>query len=146
MGQTTVKHLLYGNVAKVVRHGDYPVHRHSKPELYICLGGSATDCINGRNYTVLPGDVYVLSEDTQHAQSNMTDFRCCIFQFDMPLFAEQAASLGLTEKNGFKTLFIDDLKDKTEGCSCHCATSRGVHLGRGALGVNMGIKIKPWCR
>ena len=36
-------------------------------------------------------------------------------------------------------------RTKTEGCSCHCATTRGVHLRRrGELRVNMGIKIKPW--
>ncbi len=115
MGQASGKHLLYGNVAKVVRHGDFPVHKHSKSELYICIGGSANDCINDRDFAVLPGDVYVLTEDTEHWQSNMNDFRCCIFQFDMDVFMEQAAVLNLTEKNGFRTLFIDDVKDKREG-------------------------------
>ncbi len=115
MAQMLDKHLLYGNVAKVVRHGNFPVHKHSKSELYICIGGSANDCINDRDTSVLPGDVYVLTEDTRHFQSNMKDFRCCIFQFDMELFLERAQNLNLSDKPGFKALFVDDVRDKRTG-------------------------------
>lgn len=109
------KHVLVGNVAKVIRNGEFPLHRHSKAELYICLGGSAKDQINGAETDVLPGDVYVLSADTVHGQTDMNDFRCCIFNFNMDAFMSHAESLNLVDKNGFKALFIDDMKDKREG-------------------------------
>ena len=107
--------LLFGNVNKVVRNGDFPLHKHNKAELYICVGGSANDCINGSDRLVLPGDVYVLTADTEHLQSNMNDFRCCIFQFDMELFLSRAKDFNLDEKQGFRSLFIDDVKDKLDG-------------------------------
>ncbi len=109
------KHVLVGNVAKVIRNGEFPLHRHNKAEIYICLGGSATDYINGAATDVLPGDVYVLSADTVHWQTNMNDFRCCIFNFNSEAFMSRAESFNLGDKNGFKTLFIDDMKDKREG-------------------------------
>lgn len=115
MMQMIDRHLLYGNVAKVVRQGDFPLHLHKKSELYICLGGNATDCINGKNTQVLPGDVYVLTEDTRHCQSNMNDFRCCIFQFDMSVLFERAKLLKFQDKAGFKALFVDDVNTKREG-------------------------------
>ena len=115
MDNTADKHVLFGNVAKVVRHGEFPLHRHNKAELYICLGGGANDRINGADTEVLPGDVYVLSADTQHWQTNMTDFRCCIFSFDMETFFSRAKSLNLFEKAGFRSLFIDDMNDKRKG-------------------------------
>ena len=104
--------LLYGNVNKAVRRGEFPLHHHSMAELYVCLGGSATDEVDGTENTVLPGDVYVHPKDVMHKQRNMTDFRCCVFQFDMERLKKRADLLELSKNPGFITLFDEDIKEK----------------------------------
>ena len=106
--------LLFGNVNKAVRKGEFPPHRHRMAELYVCLGGNAIDDIDGIENNVFPGDVYVHPSNVTHKQRNMKDFRCCVFQFDMEGLMKRAELLGFSEKPGFVTLFDEDIRSRIE--------------------------------
>ena len=109
-GNSPTNPKLFDEVLKPLRQGVFPRHTHKYDELYICIGGSATDTINGITGTVLPGDVYVVSSDAVHEQTNMVNFRCCIFKFDMPRLLERVKDTHLSEKTGFRELFVNNYK------------------------------------
>lgn len=99
--------LLVGNVNKARRWGSFPSHTHAEAELYLCLGGSATDKLDGVDKTVLAGDVFVHSASGVHAQRDLTDFRCCIFQFHLDRLLTRAEELGIATLPGFRLLFSE---------------------------------------
>lgn len=100
--------LLYGTVNKALRRGTFPSHRHPMAELYVCLGGSAVDLLDGRERYVLPGDVFVHTAEGLHTQRELTEFRCLVFQFRLELLTERAAALGIGESEGFCALFLGE--------------------------------------
>ena len=62
---------LFGTVNKAVRRGSFPSHRHPMAELYICLGGSATDTIDRRERHVGTGDIFVHTAEGVHTQRDL---------------------------------------------------------------------------
>lgn len=105
---TREEHLLYENVNKAVRRTGFPVHVNCKSELYVCLGGSSTENVEGSEKNVRMGDVYVIGEDVCHFQTNAKMFRCCVFQFDTAVFAKRVEAFSLSEKSGYKLLFEEE--------------------------------------
>ena len=103
---------MFDRVEKVLRQGDLSRHWHSVAELYVCTGGRATDTVNDCDTAVLPGDIYVLTPDVIHQQSNMSNFRSCIFKFHMDRLLERAADAHLQDKPGFRELFVNDVQDR----------------------------------
>ncbi|MBO7292375.1 MAG: helix-turn-helix domain-containing protein [Clostridia bacterium] len=99
--------LLVGNVNKALRRGSFPSHIHAEAELYLCLGGSATDRLDGVEKALLPGDVLVHTENGVHAQGDLADFRCCIFQFHLDRLFARAEELGVAAAPGFRLLFLE---------------------------------------
>lgn len=103
---------MFGEIMKVIRQGSFPRHGHKYEELYVCLGGRATDIVKGLSATVSPGDVYIVGAHIKHEQTDMVDYRCCIFKFERVALLERAAKLHLSEKPVFRELF--DGEDPTE--------------------------------
>lgn len=105
------KSILQGGVNKTVRHRDFPPHKHYTDEVYVCLGGSATDITEEENKAVLPGDVYVHKRGVTHRQTDVVDFYCTVFQFDREELIKRSKELNLNFSNlfseGNKCLFID---------------------------------------
>lgn len=99
--------LLVGNVNKALRRGSFPSHTHNEAELYLCLGGSATDRLNGVEKPLLPGDVFVHTASGVHAQGDLADFRCCVFQFHLERLFARAEELGIAAVPGFRLLFSE---------------------------------------
>lgn len=108
-GTKTKRESVFISVSKVIRQGIFPLHSHTSAELYICVGGSAIDHINGKKHLILPGDVYVLDKKISHWQSDMTDFRCYIFQFRHENIVNKLETLGIARNDGFDELFIKDV-------------------------------------
>ena len=103
--ENTEKHLLFESVNKTVRRTGFREHVNTTAELYVCLGGSANDNIDGVEKRVVTGDVYVLEADVSHFQTNANMFKCCVFQFERSAFEKQAASLGISGKMGYRLMF-----------------------------------------
>lgn len=99
------EHLLFENVNKTVRHSGFELHSNPEAELYVCLGGSAVDHIDGVERSVNAGDVYILDAGSRHYQSDTRDFKCCIFQFDRDKLFERADAFRISSKTGFRELF-----------------------------------------
>ena len=112
---TSIPDPVFDNVEKVQRQGQLDLHPHRLAELYICTGGSAMDTVNSHTSTVLPGDVYVLSEDVIHQQTHLSSFRCCIFKFNMSSLIARAKDAHLFQKPGFQELFINDVQERKTG-------------------------------
>ena len=102
------KSILYGGVNITVRHKDFPSHKHYQDEIYLCLGGSATDTTEGRVKKAVAGDVYVRRKGVTHRQTDIVDFYCCVFQFDRDELLKRAGETGLSDRGEFHALFESD--------------------------------------
>lgn len=98
-----------------LRCGEQVSHPHVCEELYVSLGGRTTDIVNGQENKTLPLDVFVLSRDSVHGQINSTEYRYCIFKFDLPALISGLGELSLGAD--FQSLFIVDpaLRERGEG-------------------------------
>lgn len=105
------KSILIGGVNKTVRHRDFPSHKHFEDEIYLCLGGNATDITAKREKAVVAGNVYVHQKGITHRQTDVVDFYCCVFQFDRDELFRRAKETGLWESDEFSALFDDDNGD-----------------------------------
>ena len=101
------KSILQGGVNKTVRHRDFPNHKHYTDELYICLGGSATDITTQKERAVVAGDIFVHKSGVNHKQTNVVDFYCSIFQFNEEELLKRSKEMGLFNKEPFCSLFLE---------------------------------------
>ena len=86
-----------------MRSGAQKKHSHRYAELMIVLEGQALDLIDGQEYPLQAGDVYVLYPGMLHEQREAMGYRYVIFKFDLEDFAAEASELrGLP---GFHLLF-----------------------------------------
>ena len=85
------------------RVGSQEKHTHRYAELMLVLEGQAIDLIDGQEYHVRAGDVYVLHPDMLHEQREAQGYRYAILKFDHNAFMTEAEELrGLS---GFHLLF-----------------------------------------
>lgn len=85
------------------RFGAQKRHSHRYAELMLVLEGQAIDLIDGQEYDIRTGDVYVLYPGMLHEQREAKGYRYAIFKFDQEAFATEADDLrGLP---GFHLLF-----------------------------------------
>ncbi len=98
--------VLRDGINKTVRHKNFPSHKHYKDEMYVCFGGSATDIVDEKNKAVMPGDVYVHKKGIIHRQTDIEDFYCVVFQFDMEELKKRAEETSLSESVNFEILFV----------------------------------------
>ncbi len=99
------EHMLFESVNKTLRRSGFMLHSNPMAELYVCLGGSAIDHIDGVERQVNMGDVYILDVGSRHYQSDTREFKCCIFQFDRDMLFERADAFRISSKTGFRELF-----------------------------------------
>ena len=104
------------------------VHTHTDfSELVIILGGTATHIVNGEEYPIKKGDVFVVNNFTTHGYTNADNFRICNIMFDpeyfIPLLNDIRTSAGfhalfviepiLAQHSGFQAQLTLQLEDFT---------------------------------
>ena len=82
-------------------------HEHYS-ELVFVLGGSAMHVVNGEEYTVEKGDVFVLGGNTSHAYMNPKDFKICNLMFKPQHIFNR--KLDVENTVGFEALFVVEPK------------------------------------
>lgn len=88
------------------RHND-PMFLHGHAdfsELVIILGGSATHVVNGEEYPLQKGDVFIINDNTIHGYKHTNHFKICNIMFQPSFFLDEKNDLkGLP---GFQALFV----------------------------------------
>ncbi len=87
-----------------VHDGDIPVHMHDFTELVIVLNGTSSHRINGEEYLLNSGDVFVVGEDGTHGYMNACRLELCNIMFDFNWFLDDEPEL--KKLPGFQSLFI----------------------------------------
>lgn len=63
-------------------HPDYPPHRHEFEELVIVKSGYGINSVDGMDYPLQPGDVFLIPRSRTHAYSRMKHLICYNLYFD----------------------------------------------------------------
>ena len=91
-------------VHRDLKHPDYPEHKHADfDEIVIIEAGTATSNINGHNFAVTAGEVFVLPLDTRHSYCNTCDLSLINLCFKRSALAPFAPNLN--QSPGFQALF-----------------------------------------
>lgn len=91
-------------VHRDMHHPDYPEHKHEDfEEIVIIEGGSASCNVNGHDFTVTAGEVFVLPLDTRHSYSKTCDLSLINLCFKRSALAPFASNLN--QSPGFQALF-----------------------------------------
>lgn len=81
------------------------VHTHKDfSELVIILGGSATHTVNGEDFLIKKGDVFVINDNTSHGYKNPHQFRICNIMFRPGYFLP--AQNDMKSLPGYHALFV----------------------------------------
>lgn len=81
------------------------IHTHSDfSELVIILDGTATHIVNGEEYPIQKGDVFVINDSTSHGYRQVNNFRLCNIMFQPSYFLP--AQNDLKALPGFHALFV----------------------------------------
>ncbi len=96
-----------------LRDDNAPIHSHAYAELFISLGGTAVNNINGAYTDTGPLDVYVLTDDVVHAQLRTVNYRYCIFKFNMNVLLERCGDM-LADKT-FHSIFVREPSLRRQG-------------------------------
>ena len=84
---------------------DLHLHSHKDfSELVIVLGGTAMHTLEGDEYMLRKGDVFVIHEDTAHGFTNPHDLQICNIMFDKSLFP--FTDMDIRKTAGFHALFM----------------------------------------
>lgn len=83
---------------------DFEMHTHSFIELVIILSGSGTHVVDGREFELKPGDVFVVSGYLSHGFKNTCNLHLYNIMFDMRIF--QPSLSEFKKLAGFQSLFI----------------------------------------
>lgn len=84
---------------------DFPLHTHDFLELVVILGGSGIHVIDGEEYPLGAGDVFVVGGRLVHGfRCGSEGLRLCNLMFDPRIF--QSAATDLRTLPGFQSLFV----------------------------------------
>lgn len=94
---------------------DLILHTHADfSELVIVLAGTAIHVVDGVEYPIRKGDVFVISNDTAHGYKHPKNFRICNIMFHLSYFMDFQSDIKTTA--GFHALFIiEPTLTKTQG-------------------------------
>lgn len=94
---------------------DLFLHTHADfSELVIVLAGTALHVVDGEEYPIRKGDVFVISNDTAHGYKNPKNFRICNIMFHLSYFLDFQSDIKTAA--GFHALFvIEPALTKTQG-------------------------------
>jgi len=90
-------------IRDVPEHPDYPEHSHDFTELVIVYEGSGINVVDGLEYPLVAGDVFVLNPGQRHAYKDTRHLHLCNIPFDADIIGLQ--SLDMTHLPGFHALF-----------------------------------------
>jgi AraC-like DNA-binding protein len=91
-------------VCDVPEHPDYPEHSHDFTELVMVYEGSGTNCIDGFEYPISAGDVFVIHEGVKHSYKNSCHLHLCNVLFDSSLL--NIRGIDMSHLPGFHALFL----------------------------------------
>ncbi len=86
---------------------DEPLFLHAHDtyvELVIVLSGSAVHIVDGENYPIQKGDVFVIAEETEHGYDRPENFHICNIMFRKRFM--DFASFDIAGTPGFQALFV----------------------------------------
>ncbi len=91
------------------------LHAHdSYVELVIVLSGSAVHIVDGEQYMIRKGDIFVIAEDTEHGYDKPEDFHICNIMFRKRFL--DLTSMDIAGTPGFQALFVlEPQQSKTKG-------------------------------
>ena len=92
---------------------DLFLHSHTAfSELVIVLGGTAVHTLEGEEYMLRKGDVFVINEDMAHAFTNPNELKICNIMYDkkyLPIM-----DMDIRKTAGYHALFMTDFPKKEE--------------------------------
>lgn len=91
-------------ISRAFLQQDFAVHQHDFSELVIITGGSAMHTIDGVDYPIHRGDVYVLNGDTAHGFSQPDQLELYNIMFEQTIFAVLRSEI--KKMPGFQALFV----------------------------------------
>lgn len=91
------------------------MHTHDAyVELVIVLSGSAVHIVDGEQYSIQKGNIFVIGEDTQHGYDSPEDFHICNIMFRKRFL--DLNSMDIAGTAGFQALFVlEPQQTKTKG-------------------------------
>lgn len=92
------------HVQNVPEHPDYPEHTHDFTELVVVYEGSGTNCVDGFEYPIAAGDVFVIHAGREHAYKNSKHLHLCNVLFDSKLL--DIKGIDMSHLPGFHALFL----------------------------------------
>jgi len=97
-------HDFFISVQDVPEHPDYPEHTHEFTELVVVYEGSGINCVDGFEYPIVAGDVFVLHAGQKHTYQETAYLHLCNVLFDSNMLGLQ--SLDMKHLPGFHALFV----------------------------------------
>lgn len=90
------------NIEKCPLVGEFPEHTHDFSELVIILKGTGFHIVNGKEYVIKTGDVFIIQGDVSHGYTNVNNLEYINIMFNNSIVQQ----LPLLKKNkGFQALF-----------------------------------------
>jgi len=90
-------------IRDVPEHPDYPEHTHEFTELVVVYEGNGINVVEGFEYPIVAGDVFVLNPGQQHAYKETHHLHLCNILFDVEIMGLN--SLDMPHLPGFHALF-----------------------------------------
>ena len=97
-------HDFFIGVQDVPDHPDYPEHTHEFTEMVIVYEGSGINCVDGFEYPISAGDVFVVHADQVHAYKDTQHLHLCNVLFDSSLL--NIRGIDMSHLPGFHALFL----------------------------------------
>jgi AraC-like DNA-binding protein len=91
-------------VQDIPEHPDYPEHTHEFTELVVVYEGSAVNCVDGFEYPITAGDVFVVHAEQVHAYKETRHLHLSNILFDSTLL--DLRSIDMSHLAGFHALFL----------------------------------------
>jgi AraC-like DNA-binding protein len=88
----------------LLKKEDFIIHTHEFSELFLILSGGGTNVIDGKEYDVHPGDVYIINGDVSHGFINVDNLALHNIMFD-PVEIFKGNS-DIKKMPGFQSLFV----------------------------------------
>lgn len=91
-------------ITDVPEHPDYPEHTHEFTELVVVYAGSGINCVDGVDYPISEGDVFVIHESSSHSYRETRHLHLCNVLFDSTLL--DIKGIDMSHLPGFHALFL----------------------------------------
>ena len=93
------------HIEKATIPSDFHIHSHDFSELVIAVNGSAIHIVEGSEFTIQAGDVFVINGKTTHGFVNVNNLAIYNLMYDPSIFYQYP---DLKQIGGFQALFIPE--------------------------------------